>query len=125
MAAHDDVSVVPGRAGGPARWAVVGRQVSGIVLLVVVPAHLALTRVFEDPARMTVPTVRARWEQPGWRVLECLLFVATEVHVTATVWCATSERSTPAGRTAVRATVALVATAVAVFGCAVVVSEPW
>jgi len=110
----------------PERWAVAAQRASGLVLLVVVPTHLALTRVLADPADATVPVVRDRWMQPGWRLLECLLVVAAAVHVIAVTRVSLS-RSGLGGeaRTAVLAAVAVVSTAVAVFASALVLTAPW
>lgn len=110
----------------PERWAVAAQRASGLVLLVAVPAHLALTRVLSDPADATVPVVRERWSQPGWRLLECLLVVATAVHVVAVTRVSLSRSRFGAdARVAVLAAVAVTSTAVAVFASAMVLTDPW
>ena len=107
-------------------WAVTTRRVSGIVLLVVVPVQLALTRVFEDPADATVPVVQERWAQPGWRLLECALLAAVAVHVVASVRVSSARSRWGSGaRTFVVAVTTVVAVAVAGFGSAIVITAPW
>ena len=107
-------------------WWVVLRRVSGLVLAVAVPVHLALTRVLADPADASVPVVRDRWSQPGWRVLECLLLAAVAVHVVAAVQVSLSRsRWSVTARTAVLTLVAAIATASVLFTSAVVVTAPW
>ncbi len=107
-------------------WAVTTRRVSGIVLLVVVPVQLALTRVFEDPADATVPVVQERWAQPGWRLLECALLVAVAVHVVAAVRVSSARSGWGSGARTVAVAVATgVAVAVAAFGSAIVITAPW
>lgn len=107
-------------------WAVTARRVSGLVLLVVVPVQLALTRVFEDPADATVPVVQERWAQPGWRLLECALLAAVAVHVVASVRVSSARSRWGSGaRTVVVAVTTVVAVAVAGFGSAIVITAPW
>lgn len=118
-----------GQADGPERpsWGVMARRVSGLVLCVVVPVQLALTHVFEDPARVTTREALHRWDEPGWRVLDCLVILAGAVHIaTATSQgLARSTRLSPGLRVAAASVVTAGCAVAAVFATLLVATTPW
>jgi succinate dehydrogenase hydrophobic anchor subunit len=87
-------------------------RATGLALLVLVPVQFALTRLAEDPGRLTVPLARERWDTNAFRVLDLAVVVCAALHaVTACVAVLDRSRLSTALRTVLLALVAVVAAA--------------
>lgn len=109
-------SALPGRSGPSPEtveapeaqgWAEATVQASAWVLLVLLPVHVVLTVLVDDPATTSAADVLARWEQPWRRALDWLVIVLGLGHAALGGWRALHLGAPTALRTVTAAVLAL------------------